>query len=96
MAVCPEDLIRHGAAIGRLLEDESVQTVFADLENKYFRDWKAAKTPEERELQWAKASALGDLKFVLEQTVASGEAEQHAADMREKHEAEMRKRKNQA
>jgi hypothetical protein len=68
----PELLIQYGEAISRFLNDTTVQKVFSDIEATYYKQWKAAASPEDREALWAKVSALGDFKFVLERTVQSG------------------------
>lgn len=80
----PDDMIEHGEAISRLLNDTSVQKVFQDLDISYYKRWKEARDPEERELLWAKASALGDFKRVLVGTVSSGLQEQARAEQRER------------
>lgn len=73
VTITPQELIRHGEAIQRLMTDKSVQSVFEALEQRMFMEWKATTDPAERELVWAKVSALGDLKRALEATVVVGQ-----------------------
>lgn len=79
-----EDLIRHGAAIERLIEDKAVQAVLDAQDAVYYARWKAATTTEERELLWAKASALGDFRQSLETSVAVGQHEASALERQER------------
>jgi hypothetical protein len=78
------ELMQHGEAISRLLNDTTIQKVFQDLDLHYFKQWKDARKPEERELLWAKASALGDFKTLLVGTVSSGLQERAQQQARER------------
>ncbi len=69
----PEQIIRLGQGVERFLKDEHVQQVWEALDEIYYTNWKAAVDPAERELLWAKVSALGELRQKLEQTVQVGQ-----------------------
>jgi hypothetical protein len=76
----PEEIMMHGEAADRFLKDKTIQKIFSDMEFTYFTQWKAATDPAVREVSWAQARALGDLKRVLERTVVSGQHEAYLAD----------------
>ena len=84
MAYTSEQIIRHGEAISRLLNDESVQQVLTDLEARYYAKWKAAETPAERELLWAQMRVVSDFEMVLKGTVDSGLVEVAMVERRER------------
>lgn len=63
----------RGEQIQGFLRNEAVQAVFKSLELSYFRAWKDAQTPAEREVVHARASAFDDLRAVMQGIVASGE-----------------------
>lgn len=83
MGLTREQLIRLGAGVERFLNDESVQQVWEALEEIYYKQWKAAKSAEERELMWAKVSAIGDLREKLETAVAVGQDEAYRLELEE-------------
>jgi hypothetical protein len=70
-----QELIRHGEAIERLLEDEAVQRTFEALNAYYFKYWTAAEDPKDREMLWSEMRALGRLQEHMEKAVATGQAE---------------------
>jgi hypothetical protein len=90
MGVTREQLIRHGQAIERLQNDETVQTLFDTLDEIYFKNWKDAKDPAEREAIHAEASAFGALKKIFEKTVAVGQHEAHLLEQQELADAQAR------
>ena len=91
MELTGEQLIQHAEAINRLMIDQSVKQVWEALDHAYYLQWKAAKTPEERELVWARAGALGDLRQALETTVQRGQHEAEMAARRARDEELMRR-----
>lgn len=91
MELTPEQLIQHAEAINRLMIDPSVKQVWKALDHAYYQQWKAAKTPEERELVWARVGALGDLQQALEATVQRGQHEAEMAARRARDEELMRR-----
>lgn len=91
MKLTPEQLIQHAEAVNRLMSDKSVQQVWDALEQAYYQQWQAAKTPEEREAIWASVKALGDLKQALETTVQRGQHEAAMAARRAQDEELMRR-----
>lgn len=90
-----EELVRHGAAIERLMNDKAVQDVFAALEQVYYKQWTTAASPGDREILWQKAGVLGDLKRSLEESVAVGQSEAHALQLEEEREALQQRARNQ-
>jgi hypothetical protein len=82
-----EDLIRHGAAIERLINDQAVQDVFEAMNEIYYKNWQTAATPEQRELIWQKSVVLGELRQKLEQSVAVGQSELRALEIEREREA---------
>lgn len=54
--------IRHGERLRALLEEETVKEAMAWLDQAYFAQFRAAKTADEREVAWASAHALDDLR----------------------------------
>jgi hypothetical protein len=67
-----EQKIRAGHRIEQFLSDEEVQAGFTRLHADYYKAFRAAKTPEEREQAWAKARALDDLATELVASVQRG------------------------
>lgn len=67
-----DEKVRLADAINQIQNDEAVQMVWAALEETYYRQWKAAATLSDREMLWAKVSALGDLQRSLKATVDAG------------------------
>jgi hypothetical protein len=80
----PDLLIRQAEALGRLLNDELVQRCMHDLKARLYREWKAAKTLEDREFTGSMVRAFDDLVFVLEGAVQSGLHEQAVIALRDK------------
>jgi hypothetical protein len=79
-----QELIRHGEAIERLIEDEAVKATFEQLNAYYLKHWIAAEALGEREIIWAEMRALGRLKEAFETAVATGQAEAASAKAAEK------------
>ena len=75
--VTPEGLIRLGNSIKQLLDNQGVQDVWQALDELYYKQWKAAKTVEERERLSVKVEVLGELKQKLEVAVVAGQHEAH-------------------
>lgn len=57
----------------RLIEDDLLQEVFAELDAGYVLEWRTAETPEERERAWTKQRALADVQRKLHTTLADGQ-----------------------
>lgn len=64
---------RVGRKVRALLTDDTVASVFANLEQRYHSAWLAAETVSDREACWAKRRALEDLRNELQTFVNDGE-----------------------
>lgn len=73
-----EELIRHAAAIERLVDDPDVQLTFERLNAYYFEHWTTAEKPDDRDVIWAEMRALGRLRQAFRDAVATGQAEAHS------------------
>lgn len=69
----PQQIVRLGRGVEQFLENEHVQEVWEALEEIYYKEFKAADTPAQRELVHARVSALGDLRKFLEKAVQIGQ-----------------------
>jgi hypothetical protein len=75
-----EEMIQHGHTTAAFLKSTTGEAVFEELGQIYFAEFKSATTPEQRELSWAKARALDDLKTALQAIVDTGTFEQTKID----------------
>lgn len=64
---------RRGAAVARLLGDETIQAVFKGLELSYYEAWRNSTTPTDRESLFAKVSAFDDLTTSLRAIAEAGD-----------------------
>ena len=65
--------IAEAAHMQGFMKDEIIVEVFARLERKYWEEFKACKTSEDRVRAWAKANLLDDIKNEMRVTVDAGE-----------------------
>ena len=68
-----EQVVRLGRGVDQFLKDEHVQEVWEALDEIYYKEFRAADTPAQRELVHARVSALGDLRKFLEKAVQIGQ-----------------------
>lgn len=90
LSMTRDELIRHGEAIQRLLDDQAVQRLFSALDVMYYKQWKAAETPEARDRAWQQSRALGDLKHGLEAAASVGQHEAASLEREEQLQARTR------
>lgn len=68
-----EATVQRAEGVRRLLADDNVQAVFADLREKTIKEWEQAKTVAAREEFHATLQALHKLQFALKVIVDAGE-----------------------
>lgn len=71
-----EKLIEYGKTTVAFLKSEAGETILAEMEQRYFAEFKSAPTPEAANTAWAKARALDDLKTALQAVVDAGTLEE--------------------
>lgn len=79
--------------IRNFLNDDAVKRALAALNRKYFDEFKASKSPEDRESAWAKARAIEDFGNELEAILAVGKVAKHHREQQEQREEMDRKLK---
>ena len=87
MSVTAEDLelrINRGETMARFLGDEIIQQVFSTMEELYFKRWKQAETPEQREELRAEARAFEALSRGLQGLVDDGNSATNQLNQRNK------------
>lgn len=75
--VTAQELVDLGDAVRRIIEDKAVADVWSALEEAYYKQWKAATSQVDREILWAKVSALGDLRRSLQAAADTGQSTAH-------------------
>lgn len=68
-----EATVQRAEGVRRLLADDNVQAVFADLREKTIKEWEQAKTVATREEFHATLQALHKLQHALKVIVDAGE-----------------------
>ena len=64
--------VAAGKRIEEFLKDEAVIGAFAELDEKYARDWRDAQTAELREFLWYKQRVLAEVQQQLKVVVGRG------------------------
>lgn len=82
-----DDAIAQASQVGSFLVNPVVAAKFDELEQRYYDDWKAAASVEDRERAHAKASVLDDLKRSLQGVVQAGEQASTERARREREDA---------
>ncbi len=67
-----QDDINRAEVLLRLLTEPVVQEAFQNLETRFYREFKTGLTPESRDIAWAKARVLDDLKAEFQIVVDAG------------------------
>jgi hypothetical protein len=75
---------QNGEAVRRVISDPIVTSLFSELEQRYFRLWQASQDVNERELIFAKASALSDLGTAFQAVIDAGTLATHELEQRDK------------
>ena len=75
---------QNGVAVARVMNEPVVKVLFAELEQRYFRLWMSSQSVEERELIYAKASALSDLGTAFQAVIDAGTLATHELEQRDK------------
>lgn len=79
-----ETRINRGEMIDRFLKDAYVQEVFRTGEEIYYKRWKQAETPAQREEIRAEARAFDTLTVWLQGVVDDGTSAKHQLEQRNK------------
>lgn len=72
MADREEQQIQAGNRVLQFLSDPVIAGAITNLEQKYYDEWRAGETVEQREAAHAKTRVLDDLKIELQSIVDSG------------------------
>lgn len=68
-----EEQINDGRRIAAFIKDECVDSALSRMERKYYEEFKASTSSEERVRSWAKARVLDDFLDELRAIVSTGE-----------------------
>lgn len=85
-----QEQIDAGKRVQSFLADDAVKGALVKLEKRYIADFKASKSPEEREAIHARVTALDDLFTSVLGIVDNGTLAQHARAAREAEESRKR------
>lgn len=80
----PELIASYAAQIRSFLGTEAATAVFAEIDQRYFAEFKAAATDDARREAWAKSQALADVRRSLQAVVDAAEFDAHTAQQRAK------------
>lgn len=84
LGITPQEIINHGTAVERLVNDRAVQELFAALDQYYFTNWQASEVPEHRQMIWDEMRALARLRKSLDVVITAGQAEKARIESAEK------------
>lgn len=71
----PEKAIQDAMRVENFLKDEAIGGALSRMERRYFEEFKAAQTADERNRAWAKAHNLDDFLKELRIVISTGELE---------------------
>lgn len=86
-----QELIDDGARVRAFVDDPAVKDAIRKVAERFFDEFKASRTPADREMAWAKSAALDALSGELLAVVQNGEI---AVRQRQQREAQERLRRN--
>lgn len=78
--------IAAGERVKLFLKDDAIVGALKGLAVRYYEEFKAAKTPAERETAWAKSRVLDDFGVALDAVQSNAQHAAHERDQREKRE----------
>ena len=80
-----EEMIeRYGPQVRSFIASEAADVVFSELDARYFAEFKAALTDDDRRTAWAKSRALEDVWRTLQTVVDAADIAMYTAQRRAK------------
>lgn len=71
----PEEIVRDAERVSQFLKDEAIADAMSRMERRFYEEFIASKTSEERVRSWAKANVLRDFEQELRVIISAGETE---------------------